>query len=134
MLPVAPVLQTTEFPHPVAVRVTVCPSQQISLSAVTVGAGGAFFVPITVDALLLPQVVVQVAVYVPAVPTVIVVPFAPVLQLTVPVQPVAVKVAVSPAHIEGLLLDTVGAGGFVPVVMVTTFEVLVPQLLLQLAL
>ena len=61
-LPVAPVFHTTELPQPLAVRVTICPSQQISLSDVMVGAGGASFVPITIEALLLPQVVVQIAV------------------------------------------------------------------------
>ena len=70
----------------------------------------------------------------PAAFTVVAVPLAPVLHVTVPAQPVAVKVAVSPAQIAGLLLDTVGAGGVVPVVMVITFEVLVPQVLLQVAL
>ena len=62
MLPVAPVLHTTELPQPLAVKVTVCPAQQMSLSAVTVGAAGGFFVPTTTDALALPQVVVQIAV------------------------------------------------------------------------
>jgi hypothetical protein len=60
---------------------------------------------------------------------------APVLQLRFPLQPVAVKVAVSLAQMLVLLVATVGAVGVVPVVIVITFEVpLVPQLLIHTAL
>ena len=60
---------------------------------------------------------------------------APVLQANVPLQPVAVKVAVSVPQILVLFAATVGAGGVVPVVIVITFDApLVPQLLLQVAL
>ena len=61
-------------------------------------------------------------------------PVAPVLHVSVPVQPVAVKVAVSLPQMLVLLAVTVGAGGVEPVVMVTTFDTpLVPQLFRQTA-
>jgi hypothetical protein len=108
----------------------------MSLSAVTVGAFG--LVPvvmvITFEAPLVPQVVVQVAVYVPAVVTVSVEPTAPVFQVTVPAQPVAVKVALAPLHKLVLLAEMLGAFGVLPVVIITEFDApLVPQLLLQVA-
>ena len=59
---------------------------------------------------------------------------APVLQVSVPIQPVAVRVAVSLPHKLILLLATVGAVGVVPVVILTTFDApLVPQAFTQVA-
>ena len=59
---------------------------------------------------------------------------APVLQVNVPVHPVAINVAVSAPQMLVLLAVTVGAGGVVPVVIVITFEApLVPQLFIQVA-
>ena len=89
---------------------------------------------ITVDAPLVPQLLIHVALYVPAALTVILVPVAFVFHFTVPVQPVAVKVAVSLLHKLALSLATIGADGVVPVVMVTTLDApLVPQVLLHMA-
>ena len=56
------------------------------------------------------------------------VPVEPVLQVTVPPQPVAVNVAVSLPHKLVLLLAIVGALGGVPVVITIAFDApLVPQ-------
>ena len=64
----------------------------------------------------------------------ILVPVAFVFHFTVPVQPVAVKVAVSLLHKLVLSGAMVGAVGVVPVVIVTTLDApLVPQLLLHVA-
>ena len=61
-------------------------------------------------------------------------PTALVLHFTVPVQPVAVNVALAPLHKLLLLVAIVGTPGVVRVVIVTTFDApLVPQLLLQVA-
>jgi hypothetical protein len=121
--------------QPFAVSFTLSPSQHVVLSLLNTGASGLSPAFITIASDAVPQIVVQVAVYVPDVPTMMLVPLAPVFQVNVPLQPLAVKVAVSPAHRVGLLLVTIGAVGVVPVVIVTTFEVpLVPQLLIHTAL
>jgi hypothetical protein len=58
----------------------------------------------------------------------VVVPVALLLQVTVPVQLAAVRVACSAPHNWVLLAEMVGAEAAVPVVMVTEFEAtLVPQ-------
>ena len=49
-------------------------------------------------------------------------PVAPLLQVSVPVQPVAVKVALEPLHKLLLLATTVGGVGGLPVVIVTMFD------------
>ena len=60
---------------------------------------------------------------------------AVVLHFTVPVQPLAVRIAPAPLHKLLLFATIVGAAGVLPVVIVTTFDTpLVPQLLLQVAL
>jgi hypothetical protein len=60
---------------------------------------------------------------------------APVLQVNLPTQPVAVKVAVSLLQILFLLVATVGAAGVVPVVILITLDApLVPQLFVHVAL
>jgi hypothetical protein len=137
VLPVAPLLHTMmPDAHGVAVRVTVCPVQQMSLSAVIVGGAGVVpvVIVITFDTPLVPQLLLQVAVYVPATLTVMLDPLAFVLHLTVPVQPSAVNVAVSLLHKLDLLLVSIGAPGVLPVVIITAFDApLVPQLLLQVA-
>ena len=62
------------------------------------------------------------------------VPVAFVFHFTVPVQPDAVKVAVSLLHKLGLLLAIIGAVGAGIVVMVTTFDApLVPQVFIHVA-
>ena len=59
---------------------------------------------------------------------------APVLHVKLPVQPVAVKVAFSPSQHKVLLAVITGAGGVVPVVIVTTLLAeLSPHTLLQVA-
>ena len=84
---------------------------------------------------MLPQLFSQLAEYVPATLTVMLLVVAPVLQVNLPLHPVAVNVAVSFVQILFLLVDTVGAVGVVPVVMVITFDApLVPQLFTQVAL
>ena len=106
--------------QPVAVNVAFSPSQHTVLSVLITGADGGLPVLIVTVLLLpeVPQLLLHVAVYVPA-PTSIVVPVAPVLHVTVPVQLVAVKVAVSVPHTSVLLEAIVGADGGVPVVIVT---------------
>ena len=60
---------------------------------------------------------------------------APVLHVSVPLQPVAVKVAVSEPQIPVLLAETTGAVGVFPVVIVIVFDTpLVPQALTHTAL
>jgi hypothetical protein len=109
--------------------------QTCVLSEVSDGADG---VPPVVmvtelDATLVPHEVVQVAVYVPA-PTDVVVPVALLLQVTVPAQLAAVRVAVSAPHNWVLLAEIVGAVGKAPVVIVTAFDAtLVPQEVVQVA-
>lgn len=62
------------------------------------------------------------------------VPVKPVFQVTVPLQPVDVNVAVSLEHKLVLLLTMVGALGEPPVVIITAFDApLVPQADIQVA-
>ena len=71
----------------------------------------------------------------PAVLTVKVLPVETILHFTVPLQPVAVKVAVSLPHRLVLSALITGADGAVPVVIVSTLLAgLLPQVLLHLAL
>jgi hypothetical protein len=135
--PEAPLLQVTEPEQFNAFRTVDSPSQIEDLFALMVGASG--FNPVVIatlfEAPLVPQVAVQVAVYVPAVLTMICVPVSPVLQVTVPVQLVALITALSPVQTEVLFGLIVGAAGVVPVTIVTSFDLaLVPQLLLHVAL
>jgi hypothetical protein len=137
LVPVAELLHVTVPPQPVAVNVAVSLLHRLVLLAAITGAVGVapVVIVITFDTPLVPQDVVQVALYVPAVFTVILVPAAELLQVTVPEHPVAVNVAVSLLHRLVLFVAIVGAFGGVPVVIVTTFDIpLVPQLLLQVAL
>ena len=70
----------------------------------------------------------------PAVLTLMLLPLAFVLHLIVPLQPVALKVALSPLHKLFLFDEITGAAGLLPVVITTTLLApLSPQLLLQLA-
>ena len=136
LVPVAFVFHLTVPLQPVAIKVAVSLLHKLVLLLAIVGAFG--FVPvaivITFDIPLVPQVFVHVALYVPAVLTVMLVPVEPLLQDTVPLHPFAVNVAVSLLHRLVLLLTMAGAFGVVPVVMVTTFDApLVPQLFIQVA-
>jgi len=135
VVPVALLLQVTVPVQPVAVRVAVSAPHICVLFAEMVG--GTDVPPVVMvtelDATLVPQVEEQVAVYVPA-PTWMLVPVALLLQLTVPVQPVAVSVAFSSPQTCVLLAEILGAAGNAPVVIVTELEAtLVPQVLVQVA-
>lgn len=134
--PVALLLHFTVPPQPVAVRIAESLPHKLVLLLAIVGAPGGVPVVIitTFDAPLVPQAVVHIAVYVPAVLTIMLLPVALLLHFTVPPQPVAVKVAVSLPHKLVLLLAMVGELGEPPVVITITFEVgLVPQELIQTA-
>ena len=136
LVPVEPLLQVTVPPQPVAVSVAVSLPHKLVLLLAIVGAFGVDPVVITTafDAPLVPQVVVHIAVYVPAVPTAMLVPVEPLLQVTVPPQPVAVKVAVSLPHKLVLLLAIVGALGEPPIVITIAFDApLVPHAVIHVA-
>lgn len=85
------------------------------MSVVTTGADGNGSLPITIgnEAADVPHALVHVAVYEPAL-TSFVVPVPPTDHVTVPLQPVAVKVAFSVPHTVDLLLVKVGAVGVAP--------------------
>ncbi|CAH0998062.1 hypothetical protein EMA8858_04197 [Emticicia aquatica] len=128
-------LQRTLPAQPAAVKVAVSASQMVVLEAVTVGGFGLspILIMISFDLGLIPQIVSHLAEYVPAV-TLIIVPVALVLQTTVPLQPVAVNVAVSVPQIVNLLAVIVGVVGVTPVCISIVFDAeLCPQLLLQVA-
>lgn len=103
---------------------------------VTNGADGvcSFCIVMPCELALVPHSVVQVAVYVPDSDTWMVVPVAVVLQVTVPLHPLAVKVAFSPSQHTVLSVVTTGTAGAVFVPMVIVFELPeVPQLVVQVA-
>ena len=95
-LVVAPLFHFKLALQPLAVNVAFSVPQTVVLSGVIVGVVGVGKVLITtgVDELPSPHSFLQVAVYVPAVLTVKVLPVAPVLHTTTLAQPVAVKVTV----------------------------------------
>ena len=136
IVPVLPPVQTIVPLQPLAVKIAVSLGQILVLFAAMIGAVGVLpcVIVIIVEAPLVPQAVVQIALNVPAVPTVMLVPVEPLLQVTVPPHPVAVSVAVSVPQILVLLLTTVGAPGVPPVVIMIGFEApLTPQRLVQVA-
>lgn len=129
-----PLFQASVPSHPVAVNVAVSVSQIDVLSAVTVGADGVFpfLISISFDFGLTPQIVSQTTEYVPATLTVIVLLVAFVLHFKVPLQPVAVNVAVSVPQIVTLFAVIVGVVGVTPVRITTEFDdELVPQIFVQ---
>ena len=137
MFPVAPVLHDIVPPtQPVAVKVASSPSQQIVRSVLIegfVGAGNkSTFTEL--EASDVPQVVVHVAVYVPA-PTSFVRPVPPADHVIVPpVHPVAVSVALSVPQTSVLLEDMLGAVGATPFPIVTELDTPeVPQIVVQVA-
>ena len=135
LTPVAPVDQVIVPAHPAAVTVAFSPPHTVALSALTDGAAGLADVPIVTgaDATDVPQLVVQVAVYVPA-PTWITLTVWPVDHVMAPAQPVAVSVAFSPSHTVALSALTDGAAGLSEVPIVTGAEAAdVPQLVVQVA-
>ena len=136
-VPVEPLLHVIEpVAQPVAVKVAVSLLHNVFLLAVIAGAAGALPEPIVTifDTPLVPQLFTHVALYVPAALTVILVPVELLLQVTVPLQPVATKVAVSLLHRLVLLLAMVGAFGVPPENIVMIFDTpLVPQAFVQVA-
>jgi hypothetical protein len=136
VLPVAFVLHFNVPLQPLAVKVALSPVQIVVLSLTILGVVGLTPVLITIvfEALLVPQTVVQLAVYVPDVLTSIVLPDVPVLHTKIPLHPFAVKVAFSPSQHNVLLAEINGAVGVVPVVIVTTLLAeLSPHTLLHVA-
>jgi hypothetical protein len=136
VLPVAPVFHVIVPEQLDEVKVAVSVPQILVLSAVTVGAEGLppEVIVTVVDARLIPQVFLHVALYVPAAVTANVLPVAPVLHVIVPEQLDEVKVAVSVPQILILSAVTVGASGEPPLVTLTTLELpLTPQLFVQVA-
>jgi hypothetical protein len=137
MFPVAPVLHDIVPPtQPVAVKVASSPSQQIVRSVLIegfVGAGNkSTFTEL--EASDVPQIVVHVAVYVPA-PTSFVSPVPPADHVIVPpVHPVAVSVAFSVPHTSVLFEVMFGAVGFAPVLIDTELDATdVPQVVVHVA-
>jgi hypothetical protein len=124
LAPVAVLLHVTVPKQPLAVKVALAPLHKLLLVVVIDGAVGVLPVLITtgVESALSPQLLLHVAVYVPEMLTVILVPVAFVLHVTVPAQPVAVKVALAPLHKVLLVVAIAGAAGGLPVVIVTMFD------------
>jgi hypothetical protein len=138
VLPVAPLTFQVIVPsvQPVAVNVAFSPSQQSVLSDVTNGGEGLF--PFWISTLpldtLVPQFVVQVAVYAPLWFTDIVEPVEPLLHRILPEQPSAVNVADSLSQITGFEVFTVGGFGLSPILMITSVDLsLIPQIVSQVA-
>jgi len=142
-VPVALFDQVTVPAQPLAVSVAFSPSHTVALSALTDGAAGFTEVPMVtgLEAGEVPQLVVQVAVYVPA-PTCTVAPFPIVTgavvpglyQVSVPVQPVAVSVAFSSPQTAPLLVVTDGAtGAFSWPITSGPADTVPPQLVVQVA-
>ena len=122
--------------QPVEIKVAVSVLHKLFLLVLITGAAGLEPIVITTafEFPLSPQLLLHVAVYVPAAATLILVPVEVLLHFTVPTQPVAVNVAVSVPHKLILFELIVGGVGSVPVLMVITFETpLSPQLLIQTA-
>jgi hypothetical protein len=135
-VPVAFVLHLIVPLQPAAIKFAVSVLQIVFLLVLIIGAAG--LEPLLMIIVLLmpltPHIFSQVAVYVPALFTEIDVPVAFVLHLTVPLQAVAVNVAVSVLQILVLFVAITGTVGLVPVRMIMTFdELLLPQLLEQIA-
>ncbi len=124
--------------QPVAVKVALSATHTLVTLLLNTGAlGGVPVVIVTLfDAVDVPQMVVHVAVYVPA-PTSFVdpVPNVPDQVIVPSVQPVAVKVAFSVPQTVVLFVAITGATGAGFVVIVTVFEfALLPQIFSQYAL
>jgi hypothetical protein len=136
LFPVALVLHLIVPLQPVDINVALSVLHKLFLSVLITGAAG-FEPDVMIIALLIPlspQLLLHVAVYVPALLTLIVAVVAPLLHLTVPPQPVALNVAVSVPQILVLFEEIVGGTGNVPVTIVTTLLApLSPQLLIHTA-
>jgi hypothetical protein len=136
LFPVALVLHLIVPLQPVDINVALSVLHKLFLSVLITGAAG-FEPDVMIIALLIPlspQLLLHVAVYVPALLTLIVAVVAPLLHLTVPPQPVALNVAFSVPQILVLFEEIVGGTGNVPVTIVTTLLApLSPQLLIHTA-
>ena len=136
LLPVAFVLHLIVPLQPVALNVALSPLHKLVLVEEITGAAGFTPMPITIsfDFGLTPQSVSHTTEYVPAALTVIVLLVAFVLHFKVPLQPVALNVALSPVQIVVLSLVIVGVVGLTPVRITIEFDaLLVPQTVVQLA-
>ena len=92
-----------------------------------------FDIVIEFDAPLSPQALLQIAEYVPT-PTEIVEPVAPVFHFTVPLQPVAVNIAVLFPQSVFVIVAITGTDGTVPTVIMISLDLaLSPQVLIQTA-
>ena len=114
---VAPLLHANVPVQPAAVNVAFSVPHTVVLFDVILGAFGLLPVVITIafDAGLSPQIFEHVAVYVPAVLTVILAVVAPVLHFKFALQFVAVNVAVAPSHnsvLVDVIVGVVGVGIF----------------------
>ena len=136
LLPVAAVLHLILPLQPVALNVALSPLHKLVLFDEITGADGFAPVPITIsfDFGLTPQIVSHTTEYVPAALTLIVLLVAFVLHFKLPLQPLAVNVALSPVQIVVLSLVIAGVVGLTPVRMTIEFEaLLVPQTVVQTA-
>jgi hypothetical protein len=113
LVPVALLLHLTVPAQPLAVKVAVSLLHKLVLSLATTGAAGLSpGVIVTIfDTSLVPHALLQKALYVPVLFTVILVPVEPLLQITVALQPFAVNVATSLLQSLSLLLEIVGLVG-----------------------
>ena len=113
---VAPVLHFKVPLQPVAINVALSLPQIVNLFAVMLGVVGVTPVLITIglDAELMPHKLLHVAVYVPPELTSILVVVAPVLQLKLPIHPIASNFTFSPSQQIVLLLLIIGADGLFP--------------------
>ncbi len=136
LLPVAVVLHLIVPAQPVALKVALSPLHKLVLFDEITGADGFTPLPITIsfDLGLTPQIFSHTTEYVPAALTVMVLLVEFVLHFKVPLQPVAVNVAVSPVQIVVLSLDILGVVGLTPVRITIEFDaMLLPQTVVQLA-
>ena len=131
LFPVAPVLHFTMPEQPLALKVALSALHKLVLLVLITGAAGLLPVLITIALLapLSPQLLIQVALYVPAVLTLMLAVVAPVLHFKVPEQPVALKVALSALHKLVLLVLITGAAGLLPILITISFDFgLTPQI------
>ena len=136
LLVVAPVLQFKLPLQPLALNIALSPKHNISLFVTMIGVIGFSLVLITigVDDELLPQALLQVAVYVTATFTSIIELVAPVLHVKLPTQPLAFNLAFSPSQQIVLSLVIIGALGLlVWLITIGLLAKLLPQALLHVA-
>jgi hypothetical protein len=136
LLPVTLLLHLIVPLQPVAVKVAVSAPQILVLLALITGILGLVPVRITMlfDEATLPHELLQVAVYVPELVTVMLLLVAPVLHVKTPLQPVAVSFALAPSQQINLSELITGAVGAVPVLITTALLApLTPQIFSQTA-